>query len=937
MRISRILTLSALLTASTLMQAGNTKTTVKQVTDSVAIADDVDYIISDATPFGTTGKVNITNTEHAVVIIQKIRPSQVISKILRGHVFINGQQAVNGTNCQVRMYNRGAIIFPYAKTLKPLTCYTEENYGGSSYNGYTEGHDGSGFMKSLSNAQLNNKIQSFKLKRGYMVTFAVGTGGWGYSRCFIADQEDLEIPVMPNPFKGTISSYRLFQWYNASKAGVHDTSAAANAALGTTSCFDWGQGNASLLPDVEWVSHHIYEDWPSAGTCGSVTGTCHMKTNNEPGNSADDHPQDVETVLNNWENLMRTGLRLCSESSHDGSMGHLKTFMEEIDKRGWRCDIVDLHGYWDGQWNNLDWYISEYGKGRPVWFSEWLWGASWGGNGAFANGRQNDDATYNGTKPILDKLNAHSKVERYYYWNSEQWYTKIWRDNQLTKLGQYYATMDVPLAYNAANEFVPVIVTKTPGTPTVAYNKKKGVATIEWIDPNGDMLTRITIQRKNPGSSTWKNVGTVEPKDRNSRNGVTYTYNDTISEAGLYSYRIQVTGVDKKNYNSDDASVTISASNSVGMLGYGNLAIANSDVIETDFDVRHDAEGAEVTPAVFTGLVSNKNTANGLSNQVVSITKNLFKFRLNPWTLKTPAAIDKTENVDFMLLPFGTYDFAEEGQLVVAKFGNVKGDTLNVQFDTPFPEGTTPVVIIQNNSTNLTYAPVVARAWDITNEGFKVVLTRQAGVSGTLYANNVNYLAALPGTYKVGDGKLLTVYRDAETPVGGTTYVAVPLNDAEGQPLHLVDPVVLAAPQTFNYAATCVFRQNSLVAEDYTVGETTYSATTGVRVRRQNDETTTVTDKNDKKLNGDYMGFVILSTDLHATGDEPGIFNDPTALSHPMAESFTVSSHAGMLQSNDSRARAYNMNGQQVPMGQRLPSGIYVVTNGTQRVKVTVK
>ena len=71
-----------------------------------------------------------------------------------------------------------------------------------------------------------------------------------------------------------------------------------------------------------------------------------MKTNNEPGNSADDHPQTVEEVLANWENLMRTGLRLCSESSHDGSWSHLQNFIKAIDERGWRCDLLDLHCYW---------------------------------------------------------------------------------------------------------------------------------------------------------------------------------------------------------------------------------------------------------------------------------------------------------------------------------------------------------------------------------------------------------------------------------------------------------------------------------------------------------------------------------------------------------------------------------------------------------------
>ena len=48
-------------------------------------------------------------------------------------------------------------------------------------------------MKDLTNATLNNSFKSFKLKRGYMVTFALGKSGWGYSRCVIADQEDLEM------------------------------------------------------------------------------------------------------------------------------------------------------------------------------------------------------------------------------------------------------------------------------------------------------------------------------------------------------------------------------------------------------------------------------------------------------------------------------------------------------------------------------------------------------------------------------------------------------------------------------------------------------------------------------------------------------------------------------------------------------------------------
>lgn len=525
--------------------AANTVTSVTQVTRNTNTGTAVDYTITGTTPFSNTNYyININDLDHSVVIFTNLRPSEVISNWLKC-VRINGTVATNGTNCIVQMYNRGAIVFPYASTYKPLTCYSGANYSGTSYNNYGFGNTG-GFMNTLTAANGLNNIKSFKLKRGHMVTFAVGTGGWGYSRCFIADKEDLEIANLPAVLNGKISSYRLFHWYNASKAGVHDTSAEANAALHTTSCFDWGQGNSDRLPDVEWVAHHIYEDWPSAAACGAVSQTCHMKTNNEPGNNSDDHPQDVATVLGNWQNLMRTGMRLCSESSHDGSMAHLTQFMQEIDRRGWRCDIVDLHGYWDGQWNSLDWYIDTYAFGRPVWFSEWLWGASWSNNGAFANGRQSDDATYNGTVPILQKLIANNRVERFFYWNSEQWYTKIWRDNALTKLGDYYSKMQTGLAYQGTS-YVPTVVIKAPYNFSGSVNGNS--VTFTWSDSNGDMMDEIRLQYKTTAATSWTTLATVTRKDKTDGGDQSYTYSGTLNNAKNYNFRV-VDIYDGKEYPS---------------------------------------------------------------------------------------------------------------------------------------------------------------------------------------------------------------------------------------------------------------------------------------------------------------------------------------------------------------------------------------------------
>jgi len=198
-------------------------------------------------------------------------------------------------------------------------------------------------MNTLTDAKLNNAIRSFKLKRGYMVTFSIGARGRGYSRCFIADHEDLEFATLPAVLDKHITSYRVFKWNNAQKKGLaSDTGAEGNQVLNSAWCYDWGPGQDRGV-DTETVPHKIHKSWPAVADCGRVTYSPHMKTDNEPGNSADDQPGTVAEVLAYWEDAMATGMRLCSPSSHDGSLNWLREFMNEIDARGWRCDILDMH------------------------------------------------------------------------------------------------------------------------------------------------------------------------------------------------------------------------------------------------------------------------------------------------------------------------------------------------------------------------------------------------------------------------------------------------------------------------------------------------------------------------------------------------------------------------------------------------------------------
>ena len=169
---SKIFTLALAAALNCTALAKNTVTRITQVTEPVTLDSDVDYTISGDTPFGAAGSINITNTEHAVVIMEQLRPSQALSYL--SFITINGEPAVNDENCQVKMYASGAIIMPYSKDIKPLTVYSEQNFGGESVNDFGLENSG-GYMNTLSTAKLNNRIRSFKLKRGYMVTFSISS------------------------------------------------------------------------------------------------------------------------------------------------------------------------------------------------------------------------------------------------------------------------------------------------------------------------------------------------------------------------------------------------------------------------------------------------------------------------------------------------------------------------------------------------------------------------------------------------------------------------------------------------------------------------------------------------------------------------------------------------------------------------------------------
>jgi len=923
------LTCALLLAFGLAANAANTVTKVGKVTGEVILSENVDYVIQGATPFEDGAKVNITNTDHAVLIIQSIRPSHVLrDKLLDGHVFINGEQAVDGENCQVRMYAHGTIVFPYAKDIKPLTVYSEQNYGGTAVNDFGLEHSG-GFMNSLSDAKLNNQIRSFKLKRGYMVTFATGKSGWGYSRCFIADTEDLEFAVLPTVFDGRISSYRVFQWHDVQKKGLaSETGFDYNDRLGTTYCYDWAQG-LSHLPDRECVPHQIYVAWPSVATCGSVNFSCHMQTNNEPGNSADDHPQSVEVILNQWQDLMRTGMRLCSESSHDGSWNHLREFITEVDKRGWRCDILDLHCYWDTGFGNMEYYYNEYGK-RPIWITEYVWGASWNNNGIFATDRSfsqaNQQKNLNRMKDILTTLNNSPYVERYAYWNGEAACSRLIHDGTMSLTGEYYRDMKSGMAYRKEYEKVPNVVYTAPSKLSGAWsNQSAGIFRLTWTDTNGDMLSEIQVQRKGENDADFVVVQTVAPKDMTGKT-LNYTCSDTIAEAGMYEYRVVNVTAENTKRNSAVIRVAKSSVQGTDKIQLGEIILVGADD-EVEIDYTGDFASA---PAVFMGPMSNANTKTLLGNLISASGRKNFTYQPLPWVTSESTDFAKSETIPFMAIEEGNHTFGSlDCEVGVAKVNMV--DTVDVVFTKPFAEGVVPVVLTEIRKPMLKENPIIVKVRNVTNTGFKCILMYEDEVgTKSSMKMNVCYLAITPGVATLDDnfGLMIAAGRNEATMYGSTARPNYFVSG--GDTLRCQAPFIFAALQTSNYdAATLVRRQSVTITEE--VDGVEY--TVGARFRRMVDSSRKNASDGTKLSASsmkDDLGWVVLYTREGGSSVEQ-MEADAEAPLRPYVvdNAICVDGHEHF--------DVYTMHGVKLASANALAPGVYVVKAGNATAMVVVK
>ena len=318
--------------------------------------------------------INLTSPD-AWVLLPNIRPSVVQASYL-GQFFVSGAAAALNTNIRLVEYAMGTMVIPHSSSITPLQIFAAPNFLGASTNLalYTY------YNTSIALGVFNQNIRSFRLKRGYMATFAQNANGTGASQVFVAQDADLDVGFLSASLNQPISFVRVFPWRWTAKKGWGGTQ--YMPLTDPLWSYDWSTGSASTV-DREYLPMK----WSSSSGTASINNmqnaTCVLGYN-EP-DSTSQANMTTNQAIADWPTMMQWGLRAGAPASSDSGLSGqgidwTMNFMTLATNLGYRVDFVPVHWYKCGQSPaQLISYLNQvYARfKRPMWVTEWNDGASW--------------------------------------------------------------------------------------------------------------------------------------------------------------------------------------------------------------------------------------------------------------------------------------------------------------------------------------------------------------------------------------------------------------------------------------------------------------------------------------------------------------------------------------------------------------------------------
>jgi hypothetical protein len=292
---------------------------------------------------------------------------------------------------------------------------------------------------------------SFTLEKGYMATFAQDVNGLGFSKIFIAQDNDLEINL-PADLQGSISFIRVSPWFPVGKKGSlgGDVKWSSANNYNTTWHYSWGltdqKSEGVQFVPMSWSKGDDWTSLEKMETVGQNMSFNHLLAFNEPDNSGQSN-LTVEEALDAYPKLLASGLRLgapgvenvqysaTSDSFNESSW--IQEFMDGCVERGYRVDFIPAHDYVRRSKSTfLERFKALHDRyDIPVWVTEYNYG-----NPNMGSANLTIEQGYSNIKGLTEVLEDADFIERYnwyYFFGADSGIGGI-TDGELNITGQFY-------------------------------------------------------------------------------------------------------------------------------------------------------------------------------------------------------------------------------------------------------------------------------------------------------------------------------------------------------------------------------------------------------------------------------------------------------------------------------------------------------------------
>ena len=341
-------------------------------------------------------------------------------------------------------YQNGSVVRPNHDNSSNLTVFSENNFNGE----FGNISNSDVFADESIPSNLNNNISSFKLKKGFMATFAENNDGTGNSKVFIASEGDVVIDELSDYLNNKISFIRVLPWNWVSKKGT----AGDIQYMNNNWFYKWSNNGDSDL-DREYTpmawGKGAADDDNDIEIIKSKYKSTHILAFNEPDDCNGQSGQYgnmcvVDTSLTYYKNLLKSGLRMVSPACRqDAVFNWLNEFNSKAIDENIRIDVIAVHWYdWGSNPQNspnanpqdvFNRFVNYLGSvhqmyGLPIWITEFN-----------ANRHRNEWVHRQFLQLALPFLEETDYIERYSFFPPTTQVANFFdENNNFTQIGELY-------------------------------------------------------------------------------------------------------------------------------------------------------------------------------------------------------------------------------------------------------------------------------------------------------------------------------------------------------------------------------------------------------------------------------------------------------------------------------------------------------------------